>query len=411
MHILLIHQYFLEDNGGGGSRWNEISRIWVAEGHQVTVLAGTGHYMKQESSRTVQFFAQNVNSNNVKVIRCYVSQSYHKGFAGRLWAYLSFTFSATWAGIFYARDKYDLVLVTSPPLLAGISGLVISWLKSMPLILEIRDLWPESAIDTGVLKNRFFIQLSYWLENQLYKQAHLINVLTPAFREVLISQKAVPQSKITMVPNAADFSLSEPLLQHFDRAAFRRELNLEDEFLIIYVGAHGVANHLVQILETADLLRDTHVVFLLVGDGMQKKRLMEEAAKLQLNNVRFQEPVGKSEVFKYILAADIGASVLKKADTFKTIYSNKTFDYFSCKKPVLMAIDGISRQLVEDAAAGIFVEPENPADFASRIRQYMDDPVRCQREGENGYHFAKTHFDREILAKKYLEHLLALRKE
>jgi glycosyltransferase involved in cell wall biosynthesis len=411
MHILLIHQYFLEDNGGGGSRWNEISRIWVAEGHQVTVLAGTGHYMKQESSRTVKFFAQNVNSNNVKVIRCYVSESYHKGFAGRLWAYLSFTFSATWAGIFYARDKYDLVLVTSPPLLAGISGLVISWLKSIPLVLEIRDLWPESAIDTGVLKNRFFIQLSYWLENQLYKQAHLINVLTPAFREVLISQKAVPPSKITMVPNAADFSLSEPLLQHFDRAAFRRELNLEDEFLIIYVGAHGVANHLVQILETADLLRDTHVVFLLVGDGMQKKRLMEQAAKLKLTNVRFQDPVGKSEVFKYILAADAGTSVLKKADTFKTIYSNKTFDYFSCKKPVLMAIDGISRQLVEDAAAGIFVEPENPADFASRIRQYMDDPVRCQREGENGYHFAKTHFDREILAKKYLEHLLALRKE
>jgi glycosyltransferase involved in cell wall biosynthesis len=411
MHILLIHQYFLEDNGGGGSRWNEISRIWVAEGHQVTVLAGTGHYMKQESSRTVKFFAQNVNSNNVKVIRCYVSESYHKGFAGRLWAYLSFTFSATWAGIFYTRDDYDLVLVTSPPLLAGISGLVISWLKSIPLVLEIRDLWPESAIDTGVLKNRFFIQLSYWLENQLYKQAHLISVLTPAFREVLISQKAVPQSKITMVPNAADFSLSEPLLQHFDRAAFRRELNLEDEFVVIYVGAHGVANHLVQILETADLLRDTHVVFLLVGDGMQKKRLMEQAAKLKLTNVRFQDPVGKSEIFKYILAADAGTSVLKKADTFKTIYSNKTFDYFSCKKPVLMAIDGISRLLVEDAAAGIFVEPENPADFASRIRQYMEDPVRCQREGENGYHFAKTHFDREILAKKYLEHLLALRKE
>jgi glycosyltransferase involved in cell wall biosynthesis len=411
MHILLIHQYFLEDNGGGGSRWNEISRIWAAEGHQVTVLAGTGHYMKQESSRTVQFFCQKINSNNVNVIRCYVSESYHKGFAGRLWAYLSFTFSATWAGIFYARDKYDLVLVTSPPLLAGISGLVISWLKSIPLVLEIRDLWPESAIDTGVLKNRFFIQLSYWLENQLYKQAKLINVLTPAFRKVLINQKKRPPSKIIVVPNAADFSLSEPLLQHFDRAAFRRELNLEDEFLIIYVGAHGVANHLVQILETADLLRDTHVVFLLVGDGMQKKQLMEQAVKLKLTNVRFQDPVGKSEVFKYILAADAGTSVLKKADTFKTIYSNKTFDYFSCKKPVLMAIDGISRQLVEDAAAGIFVEPENPADFAARIRQYMNDPVRCGREGENGYHFAKTHFDREILAKKYLEHLLALRKE
>ncbi|MEO6282730.1 MAG: glycosyltransferase family 4 protein [Dyadobacter sp.] len=411
MHILLIHQYFLEDNGGGGSRWNEISRMWLAEEHQVTVLAGTGHYMRQENNKNDRFFDRNVNSNSVKVIRCYVSRRYHAGFAGRLWAYFSFTFSATLGGIFYARDPYDLVVVTSPPLLAGISGLVISWCKRIPLVLEIRDLWPESAIDTGVLQNTFLIRMSYWLENQLYRKANFINVLTPAFREVLINQKKIQHSKIIVVPNAADFSLSEHLLQHFDREAFRRKLNLENKFVVIYVGAHGVANHLIQILETADLLRDTHVVFLLVGDGRQKKQLMEEADKRQLNNVRFQDPVSKSEVFKYILAADIGASVLKKADTFKTIYSNKTFDYFSCKKPVLMAIDGISRQLIEDAAAGVFVEPENPADFACKIREYMNDPVRCSNEGENGYHFARTHFDREVLAKKYLEHLLALCKE
>ncbi|WAC11264.1 glycosyltransferase family 4 protein [Dyadobacter pollutisoli] len=410
MHILLIHQYFLEDNGGGGSRWNEMSRIWVAEGHHVTVVAGTGHYMNQETGVTKKFFAQNVNSNSVRIIRCHVSRRYHLGFAGRLWAYFSFTLSATLGGILYARDRYDLVLVTSPPLLAGIAGLFISRWKRIPLVLEIRDLWPESAVDTGVLKNRFLIQMSYWLENQLYKCVRLINVLTPAFREVLIQEKKVYPSKIIMVPNAADFSLSEHYLQTFAREAFRRELKLENKFVVIYVGAHGVANHLIQILETADLLRDTNVLFLLIGDGVQKRQLMEEAFRMQLNNVRFQDPVGKAEIFKYILAADAGTSVLKKADTFKTIYSNKTFDYFSCKKPVLMAIDGISRQLVEEASAGIFVEPENPADFAFKIRQYKNDHTRCQAEGENGYQFARAHFDREILAKKYLEQLLALRK-
>jgi glycosyltransferase involved in cell wall biosynthesis len=411
MHILLIHQYFLEDNSGGGSRWNEMSRIWIAEGHQVTVLAGTGHYMEQGDAKKSRFFSRNVNSNSVKVIRCHVSRRYHAGFMGRLWAYFSFTLSATLGGILHTRDQYDLVLVTSPPLFAGISGLIISWWKRVPLVLEIRDLWPESAIDTGVLTNGFLIGLSFWLESYLYKKADLINVLTPAFSEILIHEKKVPSSKIVMIPNAADFSLSEHLLENFDRQAFKRELNLENKFVVIYVGAHGVANDLVQILETADLLRDTNVLFLLVGDGMQKKQLIAEAAELQLNNVRFQDPVGKAEIFKYILAADVGTSVLKKADTFKTIYSNKTFDYFSCKKPIFMAIDGISRKLVEDAVAGTFVEPENPADFASKIREYMHDPLRCRIEGENGYHFARTHFDREVLAKKYLEQLLALCKE
>lgn len=406
----MIHQYFLEDNGGGGSRWNEMSRIWVAEGHQVTVVAGNGHYMSQEDGIAKKFFAKNVNSNSVRIIRCHVSRRYHSGFAGRLWAYFSFTFSATLGGILYARDSYDLVLVTSPPLLAGIAGLLISRWKRIPFYLEIRDLWPESAIDTGVLKNGFLIRLSYLLENQLYRKARLINVLTPAFRKVLTHEKKVSPSKIIMVPNAADFSLSEHYLQTFDREAFRCELKLENKFVVIYVGAHGVANHLIQILEAADLLRDTNVLFLLLGDGMQKKQLIEEAFRMQLNNVRFQDPVGKTEIFKYILAADAGTSVLKKADTFKTIYSNKTFDYFSCKKPVLMAIDGISRQLVEEARAGIFVEPENPADFAFKIRQYMNDPTRCRIEGENGYQFARAHFDREILAKKYLEELVALCK-
>jgi glycosyltransferase involved in cell wall biosynthesis len=120
------------------------------------------------------------------------------------------------------------------------------------------------------------------------------------------------------------------------------------------------------------------------------------------------ESVSKGRVFDYILAADMGTSVLKKAEIFKTIYSNKTFDYFSCKKPVLMAIDGISRKLVEDADGGVFVEPENPVDFAEKIRFYTDNPEWVHRQGENGYAFARKHFDREILARRYLQYLVRL---
>ncbi|TDB69153.1 glycosyltransferase family 4 protein [Arundinibacter roseus] len=405
MRILLIHQFFLEDNDGGGSRWNEMSRIWTQAGHEVTVLAGMVHYMGQRPDRYKgRYFHKSTNQDGVRVIRCHVSESYNSSFLGRLWAYFSFTCSSSWAGLRYATDRYDCLVVTSPPLFVGITALLLSWGKRIPFLFEVRDLWPESAIATGVLTNPTVIRFAYWFEALVYRRAKTINVLTPAFRDALL-QKHVPEEKIIFIPNAADFALSEELLTTFDVAAFRRQHALDSRFVITYVGAHGVANHLEQVLETADLLRDTNVLFLLIGDGMKKKELMQQAQDMNLSNVRFIDSVPKRTVFTYILASQMGASVLKKTDTFKTVYSNKTFDYFSCKKPVLMAIDGVSRELVETAEAGIFVEPENPHDFAQKIRLYLAHPEWLAQQGENGYQYARTHFDRDVLARQYLAHL------
>ncbi|NIJ55655.1 glycosyltransferase [Dyadobacter arcticus] len=408
MHILLIHQYFLKDHDGGGSRWNEMSRIWVREGHKVSVLAGTANYMAVASEKRVDFIATKRNVDGVTVIRCRVSDQYNSSFAGRLAGYFSFVFSSVLGGIFYARNTYDLIVVTSPPLSVGITALLLSFWKKIPFVLEIRDLWPESAIDTGALKNPLLIRLSFAFEKYLYRKARLINVLTPAFKDILVGKKGVDQDKIVYVPNAADFDLSEKASLQFDRAVFREKLCITDQFVIIYVGAHGVANHLIQLIEAAELLRDTNVCFLLIGDGMQKQELQQETERRGILNVRFMDPMPKSEIFRYILAADIGISVLKKAEAFKKVYSNKTFDYFSCKRPVIMAIDGISKQLVEEAKAGFFVEPENAIALAVLINFCRKDPELLVQLGENGYRYAKAHFDRNFLAKKYLNHLLLL---
>jgi glycosyltransferase involved in cell wall biosynthesis len=271
-------------------------------------------------------------------------------------------------------------------------------------------LWPESAIDTGVLRNKLVIKLAYWVEAFIYKHAALINVLTPAFYKVLHEQKGIPERKLIQISNASDFSLSEKLLHDFDPQAFRKEHDLEGHFVITYVGAHGVANHLEQVLDAGEALKDTNVLFLLIGQGMEKDRLKQLAADRKITNVRFLDSVPKAEVFRYILASEMGASVLKRVDTFKTVYSNKTFDYMSCKKPILMAIDGVSRELVEQAGAGVYVEPENTEEYNRIIRQYLSDPERLKREGESGYRFAKANFDREVLANKYLNHISSLLK-
>lgn len=407
MKILLIHQYFMEKGDSGGSRFNEMVKSWSEQGHQTTVLSGMVHYAtgKKPERYKGKYFYKDLNFfSNTDVIRCHVSESYNKNFLGRLWAYFSFVFSGIWAGLFKTRKKYDVILVTSPPLFVGIIAYVLSVIKRKPFVFEVRDLWPESAIDTGVLTNKYIIKFAYWFEAFIYKRSKKINTLTPAFRKKLIENKKVDKDKVSMIPNAADFSLAEEATKGFDIANFRREKGLRNKFVITYVGAHGVANHLIQLVEVADKLRDTKVVFQLIGDGMKKKELIKSVEKNNLSDkFIFRDSVPKSDVFKYILASEMGASILKKVDTFKTIYSNKTFDYMSCKRPVLLLIDGVSRELIETADCGIYLEPENPKEITEGILQILQkDNSWFKQKGENGYNYAKKHFDRKELANQYL---------
>lgn len=402
MRILLIHQYFLEKDDPGGSRFNEMAHLWCEAGHEVTVVCGMFNYLTgtvPEKYKGLSFH-RSFYSDHLSVLRCFVSPNYYKGFLGRLWAYLSFVVVASWGIAFkLKKEKYEVVIATSPPLFIGIVAWWASKIKQIPFVFEVRDLWPESAIETGVLTNKFIIKMSLWLERMSYKKSFLINVLTPAFKERLISTKNVPEDKIIMIPNACDFRLSEDLLKNFDAKALRKELGWEDKFVIVYVGVHGVANHLDQLLDAAEKMLPTQTHFVLIGDGTQKKNLMEESQRRKLTNVQFIDSMPKREVMKYIMAADVGASVLKKVDTFKTIYSNKTFDYMACKRPVLMLIDGVSRKLVEDAQCGVYAEPENTEAIVSAIENLKTGTIPW---GENGYIFAKANFDREVLAKEYI---------
>ncbi len=406
MRILLVHQYFLEKDDGGGSRFNEMTKVWTDKGHEVVVIAGMVHYNtgKKRDRYKGKFIYKDEFDTNLTVYRCHVSEAYNVNFLGRLWAYFSFVFSGIFAGLFKVSGKFDVVLVSSPPLFVGIIGYLLSRLKRIPLIFEVRDLWPESAIDTGVLKNKFIIKLSYWFESFIYKKSKLVNTLTPAFQRKLVDEKGVDKDKVLMIPNAADFRLAERTAQGFDVRLFREENSFGDNLVIIYVGAHGVANHLIQLVDLAERVQDKPVLILSIGAGMQKEMLLEQVNKRGLSNIRFMDPVSKAEVYKYILAADVGTSVLKKVDTFKTIYSNKTFDYMSCKKSILMVIDGVSRELVEKSQSGYYVEPENIDDFVEKVDLCLANRDKLNEMGQSGYDYAKAHFDREVLAEQYLDY-------
>lgn len=408
MKILVLHQYFLGKNDPGGSRFNQFVKYWEKQGHEITVVAGTVHYITGEKDEKYKgkFVVREEYSPNVQLVRTYVSESYNKSFIGRLWGYFSFTFSSLYAIMFKVR-KHDVVIVTSPPLFVGITGILAKLFKRTPMVFEIRDLWPESAIDTGVLTNKLIIKIAYLVEKMSYRFADKINVLTPAFRQTLISKKGIEPEKISFIPNGADLDIFQPGVKE---NWVRDKYELNGKFVITYMGAHGVANHLESLLNLSEeLASHEDIVILLIGDGMRKRALMEEAEKRNLKNIKFIDSQPKSKIPDFCNASDICTAVLKKVDTFKTVYPNKVFDYMSCAKPILLGIDGVARELIEESKSGYYVDPENPKEFAEKVLKLKEDPSLSKELGGNGLKFVTENFSREALAEQYVNVLEEVR--
>ncbi|KAB7707378.1 glycosyltransferase [Bacillus aerolatus] len=404
MKILVLHQYFLGKDDPGGSRFNQFVKYWEEMGHEITVVAGTVHYATGQKKEKYKgkWIVEEKYSEKTTVLRTYVSEAYNKSFVGRLWGYFSFTFSSLSAILFKVK-KHDVMIVTSPPLFVGITGLLAKLFKRMPMVFEIRDLWPESAIDTGVLNNKLIINIAYLVEKLSYKFADKINVLTPAFKQTLIDKKSIREDKIIFIPNGADLDIFQPGPRE---NWVRDKYNLEGRFVITYLGAHGVANHLHSLLDVAKECEDQKdIIFMLVGDGMQKKELIKRAKDEGLNNVLFVDSQPKKVIADFCNASDICTAVLKKIDTFKTVYPNKVFDYMSCAKPILLGIDGVARELVEESGSGYYVDPENPKEFKEKILELYHNKQLQKQLGENGLSFVRENFSRESLAEKYVNEI------
>ncbi len=403
MKILVVHQYYLMPGMAGGSRFNELSRLWSEAGHQVTVVAGNLDYITQKvPERYHGHWLVEEWDGPVRVLRCYVPHSYARGFTGRMWAFTGFTFSAISAVIQVERP--DVVIATSPPLVAALPGFVAARVRRQrtPWIFEVRDLWPESAVTTGVLKEGSLLTRGlYAFERWASWSADKINVLTPAFRDDLIKRGLAEGAKIAFVPNGADVEVFKPAPRD---NAVRREFGWADRCAVMYAGAHGRANALDQLIGAAEQLRDRRdILIACVGDGAERVRLEAETRRKGLDNLVFYGSQPKGRMPDFVNACDVGAAVLQNNPTFKTVYPNKVFDYMACERPTLLAIDGVARKLVcDDAKAGVYVEPENPAALAAAIRQLADDPAGRAEMGRRGRQWVLDNVTREALAARYL---------
>lgn len=402
MNLLLIHAYFLPPNAPGSVRWNEMSRLWAEAGHQLTVIAGNIDYTTGQPYQYDTNCSEEAYSTS-HLIRVPMSRQYQNGSFGRIWAYFVFFFTSLWAGLKLRHQHFDVVIATSPPLTIGLTGWLLARLWRKPLLLEIRDLWPDAPIQMGYVHNWLARWLAYGLEAFLYHQANHIVVLTPAFQQWLITRKQVDVCKITIIPNGADFQLTEDIAHSLDVVAFRRQHDMMGGFWVVYAGAHGLANGLLAMLRVAKKLQQTPVQFLFIGDGPEKNRLQAEAQRLQVTNVRFADAYPKKMVLSFILAADAGLVMMQPLPIFDTMLSAKLFDYFACRKPVLSGIGGLSRNVVESANAGQYIDPAQPEDWVQKLSVYFQQPEVGRQQGENGYQLARKQFDRERLATRYLD--------
>ena len=229
-----------------------------------------------------------------------------------------------------------------------------------------------------------------------------MNVLTPAFREDIVRRQLAGDEKIAFVPNGADLDLFSPGPR--DNAA-RREFGWGTRFVAMYAGAHGRANAAGQLLDAAGELGDRpDILIASVGDGPERARLEEQARGRGLRNMVFHGPRSKDRMPEIVNACDAGMAVLRNNATFRTVYPNKVFDYMACARPVLLAIDGVARSLVcDEAAAGLFAEPENGKAMAAAIRRLADSPVECAEMGRNGRRWVLANASRSALAARYLD--------
>jgi len=409
MRILIFHQYYLMPGQGGGSRFNEMARFWTEADHEVAVIAGTIDYtngVKPETYRGRWLLKE--DDNRVTVWRCYVPETYGASYAGRMWAFFAFMLSAATAVLRAARP--DVIVATSPPLIIALPAIFAARLRwrRVPWLFEVRDLWPESAVTTGVLSRKSpLTRLLYAVERWAYRFADRINVLTPAFEQDIVRRGLAPASKISLIPNGADLDNFSPGPLHNE---VRREFGWGGRFVVLYAGAHGRANAVGQLVAAAELLLDRpDILIATVGDGNERAAAEADARARNLSNIVFLGSQPKERMANFVNAANAGAAVLQDNPTFRTVYPNKVFDYMACARPTLLAIDGVARTLVCDQArAGIFVEPENAPALAESIRLLADNPVLCAELGARGRAWVEANASRRALAKRYLDLLSEL---
>ncbi|MGE0821955.1 MAG: glycosyltransferase family 4 protein [Candidatus Binatia bacterium] len=399
MNLLMLTQYYPPEIGAPQARLSELAGHFVRRGHTVTVLTAMPNYPTGKIHAGYGGVWQREDRDGVNVIRTFIYPTQKADFLRRLTNYFSFVLSSGLLGSVLTR-RLDFLLVESPPLFLGLSGYWLSRLKRARLIFNVSDLWPQSAVDLGVLRRESVAcHISERLEAFCYRHAWLV---TGQSRSILTSIA-------TRFPERPTFHLSNGVdTQRFSPCTvgetLRGSFGINGSFVALYAGLHGLAQGLDQILSAAEgMQRDHDVQFLLVGDGPEKKALMAQAQQRNLTNLRFLDPRPAREMPALLATADAILVTLKKH--IPGAVPSKLYEAMASEKPVILVASGEAADIVRAGQAGLVVEPGDDIGLRHAVQTLSIEPALCRVLGQNGRRAAEQHFDRAKIASRFIDHL------
>jgi len=403
MHILFLTDNFPPEVNAPASRTFEHCREWVRSGHQVTVITCAPNFPK---GRVFDGYRnklwQSETMDGIRVIRVWTYITANEGFVRRVLDYQSFMLSAIIAAPFVRR--VDVVIGTSPQFFTVCAAYVVSRLKRIPFIFELRDIWPESIRAVGAMGDSRILDALEKVELFLYRKAAKIVSVTHSFKKILVN-RGIDASKIVVVTNGVDASHFKP--QQRDEA-LAAQLGVQGMFIVGYIGTHGLAHGLDTLLNAAQRLQNSSegvdVRMLLLGDGAQKSELKAKALEMGLKNVIFVDSVSKEQVVSYWSLLDVSIIHLKKTELFTTVIPSKLFECMGMGLPVLHGVAGESADIVESEGCGLVFEPENVDELYAGILMLKQQPELREKFRNNGL-AAANHYDRIELASKMLDEI------
>lgn len=397
MKILFLTQYCPPEVGAPQNRIFEFAKQLKKFGHEVSILTAMPNYPKGEIFEEYKGKKVWVEElEGIRIVRTSIYATKDKSFTKRLRNYLSFTFSSILSGSKYI-DIQDVIITESPPLFLGWSGYRLAKKKKAKFVFNVSDLWPESAVKLGVLNNKLFIKSSTWLEEFCYKKAAAVTCQTKGIVDNIVS-RGFSKDKVHLITNGVDTEFFKPENRSDE---LRESLNISGKFAVCYAGIHGIAQGLEVIINAAELLKDYEDIrFLFFGDGPEKEKLINLVREKNLTNVDFHPVQMKKNMPRIIASMDATVIPLKKLDIFKGALPSKMFEALSSELPIIMAVDGEAKELIEAAQAGICVEPESSKEIAEAVLKLYKNKELRKTLGENGRGYVMANYSREAITRK-----------
>lgn len=396
--ILFLTDNFPPEVNAPATRTYEHSREWVGKGYEVTVITCAPNFPHGKVYKGFKNkLINHEEKDGIKVIRVWTYITANEGFLKRILDYISFAVMAFLVGLWV---KTDIIVATSPQFFTAVAGRWLSFFKFKPWIMEVRDLWPESIAAVGAMNEGKIYKFLAWVELKLYKSAKKIIVVTDTFKRK-IAARGIDVSKIDVHKNGVILDLFAPRPKDGELMEANPQFN--GKYVFAYIGTHGMAHGLAFILNSLPKLQEIlpQAHFLFIGEGAEKENLLKQAEDLKLMNVTFMPFVPKHEVVRYLSLMDVALVNLKKSDTFKTVIPSKIFEAAALQKPILLGLEGETKEIIESFNAGTCFEPENEEEFILKCHEILQE--KQYSEFQKGCKNLAEGFNRKKIALQALE--------